>query len=168
MEFHHCYVSFLLVEFTFLIYMIFTAHHTKCDAKVMFSEFLSFCSQGGWGWGSPAKKCLSPTPQPKSAHAWRGGGEGGVISQNALQVSYISIMHCSLPVISLLTYCQKEVLKACTCLYSQAARHSWILPPPPPPSGHEHFLAHSKSDIGTTAVRSEQSRFELPLCMIFA
>ena len=76
---------------------------------------------------------------------------------------YLSIMHCSLPVISLLTCCQKEVLKACTCLYSQAARHSGILSPPsghkhyladvpglehflakdpPPPPGHEHFLAY--------------------------
>ena len=41
--------------------------------------------------------------------------------------SCISIMHCSLPVISLVTCCQKEVLKACTCLYSQATRHSGIL-----------------------------------------
>ena len=57
-------------------------------------------------------------------------GGGGVISQNAMQVAYISIMYCSLPVISLLTCCQKEVLKACTCLYSQAARHSGIYPPP--------------------------------------
>ena len=39
----------------------------------------------------------------------------------------------SLPVISLLICCQKEVLKACTCcLCSQAARHSGISPPPPP------------------------------------
>ena len=54
-----------------------------------------------------------------------------VISQNAMHVAYISIMHCFLPVISLLTCCQKEVLKACTCLYSQATRHSGIPPPPP-------------------------------------
>ena len=54
-----------------------------------------------------------------------------VNSQNAMHVAYISIMHCSLPVISLLICCQKEVLKACTCLYSQAARHSGVLPPPP-------------------------------------
>ena len=54
-----------------------------------------------------------------------------IISQNAMQVAYISILHCSLPVISLLTCCQKELLKACTCLYSQGARHSGILPPPP-------------------------------------
>ena len=67
-----------------------------------------------------------------------------IISQNAMQVAYISNMHCSLPVISLFTYCQKEVLKACTCLYSQAARHSGILPPPPPSynvPGLEHFPA---------------------------
>ena len=62
-----------------------------------------------------------------------------VISQNATKVPYISIMHCSLPVISLLICCQKELLKACTCLYSQAARHSGILPPP---SGNKHYLAN--------------------------
>ena len=69
-----------------------------------------------------AKKCSCPEG-------------GGVISQNAMQVAYISIMHCSLPVISLLTCCQKEVLEACICLYSQVARHYGILltPPPPPP-----------------------------------
>ena len=44
-----------------------------------------------------------------------------------MQVAYISIMHCSLPVISLLTCCQKEVQKAYICLHSQAARHSGIL-----------------------------------------
>ena len=33
----------------------------------------------------------------------------------------------------------KEVLKACTCLYSQTARHSGILPHT---SGHKHFLAN--------------------------
>ena len=115
----------------------------------MFSEFLSLCSQG---WGSSAKKCLCP----------EGGGilsqkvlipGGGVISQNALQVGYI--MHCSLPVISLLTCYQKKVMKACICvislltcyqkkvvkacicLYSQAARHSGILPPPP--LGHRNY-----------------------------
>ena len=60
-----------------------------------------------------------------------------------MYVAHISNMHCSLPVISLLTCCQKEVLKACTCLYSQAARHSGILPPPPPP-GDEHFLAYKR------------------------
>ena len=74
--------------------------------------------RGGAGkctiWLMSQKKCSCP-----------------VISQNAIHVAYISIMHCSLPVISLLTCCQKEVLKACTCLYSQAARHSGILPPPP-------------------------------------
>ena len=37
----------------------------------------------------------------------------------------------------------KEVLKACTCLYSQAARHSGILPP----EGNGQFLAHFKSHI---------------------
>ena len=77
--------------------------------------------------------------------------------------AWLTIMHCSLPVISLLTCCQKETLEACICLYSQAARHSGILAPPS--FGHEHFLAYSKSDIGTTAVRGKQSRFELPLCL---
>ena len=74
-----------------------------------------------------------------------------VVSKNALQLDYISIMHCSLPVISLLTCYQKEGIEACTLN-------------PPPPSGHEHFLAHSKLDIGTMAVSSKQSRFELPSC----
>ena len=95
---------------------------------------------GGWGsqqmhylagvpWIEHFKKCSYP-----------------VISQNAMQVAYISIMHCFLPVISLLTCCQKEVRKACTCLYSQAARHSGILPPPGMNTtwangpGLEHFL----------------------------
>ena len=72
----------------------------------------------------------------------------------------------SLPVISLLTCCQKEELKACTCLYSQAARHSGILlppgmstiwlmsqglstfwlrtPPPSPPPGDEHLLVYQR------------------------
>ena len=84
-------------------------------------------------------------------------GGGGVISQNAFQVAFISIMHCSLHVISLLTCCQREVLNACTCLYSQAAMHFGILPLVPylanvpglehflakdSPSGHEHYLAN--------------------------
>ena len=139
----------------------------------MFSELLSFCSQGGpqpksaharrggggssakkcsstassakkcssptfsakkWsclggGGGSSAKKCSSPTPSAKKCSCLQ--EEGGIISQNALQVAYISIIHYSLPVISLLTCCQKEALNTCTCLYSQAERHSEILPPPP-------------------------------------
>ena len=66
-----------------------------------------------------------------------GGGGGGpgictiwLMSQKGAHVAYIliSIMHYSLPAISLLTCCEKEVLK-----YSQAARHSGILPPPPAP-----------------------------------
>ena len=52
-----------------------------------------------------------------------------VISQNAMQVAYISIIHCSLSVIILLTCCQKEVLKACILGYY------------PPPSRNEHYLA---------------------------
>ena len=85
-----------------------------------------------------AKKCSCP--------------EGGrVISQNGMQVAYISIMHCSLPVISLLTCCQEDALKACTCLYSQAARHSGILPPPPPPLQDGHFFGSFHIGHRTTA-----------------
>ena len=71
------------------------------------------------------------------------------------------VLDFPLPVISLLTCCQKEVLEACICLYSQAARYSGILQ-----TEHEHFLAHSKSDIGTTAMRGKQLRFKLPPCLI--
>ena len=76
-------------------------------------------------WIEHFKKCLCP-----------------IISQNVMQVPYISIMHCSLPVISLLTCYQKEVMKACTFLYSQAARHTGVLTPPPHPPRHEHYLAN--------------------------
>ena len=86
------------------------------------------------------------------------GGCGQGLISHAMQVAYINIMHCSLPVCS--PCCQKEALKACTRLYSQAARHSGILPP----SANGHFLAHSKLYIGTTVVCNEQSRFELPHC----
>ena len=55
-------------------------------------------------------------------------------------------MDCSLHVISLLTCCQKEELEACTCLYSQAARHSGKEPPPPP--GHEHFVSVGHRNYG--------------------
>ena len=74
------------------------------------------------------QKCASPTSSAKKCSCLEGGG---VISKKVLQVAHISIMHCSLPVISLLTCCQKEVLESCICLYSQATRHSGILPPPP-------------------------------------
>ena len=127
--------------------------HTE---SVMFSQLLSFLLSTGRGGGLGildnvpglehflAKKCSCPE-------------EGGVISQNTMQVAYINIMHCSLPVIIMFNCCQKEVLKACTCLYSQGARHSGILPPPPrawafwlmsqgflakDPPGHEHILAY--------------------------
>ena len=140
--------------------------HTKYDAKVMFSEFPSFCPQGGPGkwiiWlmshkGGGQMHYLANVPGlqhflAKKCSCPEGGwGGGGNAMQNAMQVAYISIMHCSLPVVSLLTCCQKEVLKACTCLYSQAARHSGNITPPPPPPRNGHFLACSISDIGTMA-----------------
>ena len=59
--------------------------HTKYNAKVMFSESLL---TGGVVLNQ------------------------GVVSQNALQLVYISIMHCSLPVVNLLTRCRKEELDA--------------------------------------------------------
>ena len=40
--------------------------HTKYDAKVMFSAFLSFCSQGGGG-GKKLKNAQNVMGSPKSA-----------------------------------------------------------------------------------------------------
>ena len=101
-----------------------------------------------------AKKCSS-----------RGGG-GGVISQNAMQVTYISIMHCSLLVISLLICCQKEILRLAPAYivklqgilgyYPLPSWHKHYLAnvpglenflakdPPVPPPRHEHFLAYQR------------------------
>ena len=140
--------------------------HIKTHIKI--EHFLAkkcSCPEGGGGSGQmyylanvPGDRALSGK-KVLLPRGWVGGG--GVISQNAMQVTYI--MHCSLPVISLLTCCQKEVLKACTCLSSQGARHFGILPPPPPPGmgilgsfhiGHRNY-----------GVRGEQSRFELPSCL---
>ena len=102
-----------------------------------------------------------------------GGGEGSGhmhflanVPKKILMPGNISECHAiSLPVISLLTYCLKEVLKACACLHSQAVRHSGTLAPPPqgmdtiwlmsqgmstfwlrtpPPPGDEHFLAYQR------------------------
>ena len=95
-----------------------------------------------------------------------------------MHVAYTSIMHCSLPVISLLTCCQKEVLKACTCLYIQAARYSGILSPPSRHEhyltnvpGLEHFMANDSSPwvwalFGLPA-RGMQSIFKLPSCYLY-
>ena len=109
----------------------------------------------------------------KCSCLWRGGGGSrhmhylANVPKKVLMPSNILGCHAiSSPVISLLTCCQKEVLKACTCLYSQAARHSGILPPPllgmstiwlmsqgmstfwlrtcPPPPGDELFLAYQR------------------------
>ena len=81
-------------------------------AHTKFSEFLSFCLQGVGR--SSTKKSSSQTSSAKKCSCLEGGG--WIISQKALQIAYISIMHCSLPVISLLTCCQKEVLESCICL----------------------------------------------------
>ena len=81
--------------------------------------------------------------QSKSAHARRGGG--GVLSQNALQLDYKSIMHLSWCLISLLTCCQKEVLRLVSAYIVKLQGILGYYSPPPPSSGHEHFLAHSKS-----------------------
>ena len=72
----------------------------------------------------------------------RGLGKCSIwLMSQGLSTYWLNSAHASsLPVISLLTCCQKEVLKACICLYSQAARHSGILPPPP--SGHKHYLSN--------------------------
>ena len=91
----------------------------KCTIQVMsqgMSTFLlqkcSYLCVCGWGWGSGHMHYLANVPK------------------KVLMPGNIPECHAiSLPVISLLTCCQKEVLKACTCLYSQAARHSGILPP---------------------------------------
>ena len=60
----------------------------------------------------------------------------------------ICIMHCSLPVISLLTCCQEEEVEACTCLYSLAF---WDTKHQTPRPGA--WALCPVSDIGTTAVR---------------
>ena len=71
-------------------------------------------------------------------------------------------MNCSLPVISLLTCCQKGELEAYTSLYSQSAMHSGKVHPFP-------ILARTlcpPSDIGTTAVYGKESKLELPSCVL--
>ena len=60
------------------------------------------CPEGGLG------KCTIWLMSQGFSTFYLKGGEWGVISQNAMQVAYISIMNCSLPVISLLTCCQKR------------------------------------------------------------
>ena len=81
----------------------------------------SFCPQGsggggGVGVGVRQMHCLANVPEIEHFLA------------NAMQVPYISITHCSLPVFSLLNCCQKEVLAK----------------DPPPPPGKEHFLAYQR------------------------
>ena len=62
------------------IRLLITAHIRSMPAKVMFSSFSSFCSQG-WGWVVLSQK-VQKIPIPE------GVGKGGVISQNALQLDY--------------------------------------------------------------------------------
>ena len=108
---------------------------TKYNAKVMFLQFLSFLLFTGGGESSTRKcSCLGHWAEKCQCPE-----RGRVMSQNTLQFDYISIMHCSLPVIRLGYYCA-QTPPIWTCA---------LFPP---------------SDIGTTAVRGKQSRLELPSC----
>ena len=59
--------------------------------------------EGDWGLGKCTIWLMSPGIEQFLAEKCSCMEGVGVISQNAMQVAYISIMHCSLPVISLLT-----------------------------------------------------------------
>ena len=107
----------------------------KCDAKVMFSEFLSFCPRGK---GIFSRKVLGGggggVLESKNAHP----GRGGVMSIE------VPITYCCLHVISLRTCSQKEEL-----VYSHAARHSGKLHHP----GHEHFsVEDSPTPLGMSTL----------------
>ena len=134
---------------------------TECDAKIMFSTMSFVLFMGGGGCGGT---------QPKSAHAWQ--GEGGYSAKKWEKTPSkkvlmprgegggVPIMHCCLHVISLLSCCHKKELLACTCLY--IVKLQGILGNYPTPLGMSTL---SPLDVGTTAVRSKQSRFELPSCL---
>ena len=55
--------SIILIKAQLAVFFkVYYRAHTKYDAKVMFSEFLSFCSQGGGGgargWGGGPGICI--------------------------------------------------------------------------------------------------------------
>ena len=102
-------------------------------ASVLFSQFLSFHLYTGGGGGVRAYALFGYMSQGlsilwlKSAHPGEGGGgnipechAGYLYKHHALLLTCYQSAHLL----------SKGNTKACTCLYSQAARHSGILPPP--------------------------------------
>ena len=63
-------------------------------------------------------------------------GGRGVVSQDALQLDYISIMHCSLPIISLLKRKNWGLAPA----YIVKLQDIHVVIPTPPPNKQEHFV----------------------------
>ena len=107
------------------------------------------------GWGVLSQKVLmaNPLSQKVLMPGRRRGGGGYNITECLAGCLH---KHHALPVISLLTCCQKEVPNACICLYSQAAKHSGILPPTP----HSHLawaLFGSFQILGQCAVSNRDS-----------
>ena len=89
--------------------------HTKYDAKVMFSAFLSFCQQG---WYS-VRECSYPE------------GGGGIHDE-------VPIMHCYLQSAHLFSKGRTE-----GCAYVYIVKLQGILGKYPlPPPGHEHFVCN--------------------------
>ena len=101
--------------------------HTKYDAKVMFSAFLSFCSQGGGGL--KIEKCSECHGKPKKG----GGGGGGSL------------------VLTLSTRCATRgggggrvlsfnfVHQMCHQGGGRGGSNNQMTPPSPPPLGHSHY-----------------------------
>ena len=131
--------------------MLITAHIRNMMRRLCFQSFCPSVHRGREGSGQMHYLANVPGIEhflaKKSSCLEKGGG---AIIFNKQQQQIISLLTCG----------QKEVLKACTCSFSRAARHSAILPPP---SSLREWALFGSFHIGhrSHGVPSEPSRFRI-------